>query len=214
MTDLYIYIHEYFNSQKRFTFPYDKKELKEITGSNGLYVLFEKGEVYNGMDRIVRVGSHDGSDNLIKRLGHHFISKRRRKSVFKKHVGRCFLNIANDPYLEHWDRPFKSRKDKEKHKGFVDEEYEKKYEELVTNHINEKLSFVIIPKIFDPKKRERIEMGLISLLNQSSEKIASKKWLGNSHPDIRIRNAKIWNIEGLKHKPLGLKEFRELIENK
>lgn len=110
------------------------------------------------MDRIVRIGSHDTTDRLVNRLSDHFISKRHRNSVFKKHIGRCFLNIAKDSYLEHWDRLFKSKKDKEKHKGFVNEE-------LVTKHINKNLTFIVIPKVFDPNKRKRIEMNLIALLN-------------------------------------------------
>lgn len=212
MTDLYDYIHEYFNNQRRYSFPYDRKHLKEITASNGLYVLFEKGEKYNGLDRIVRIGSHDGHDRLIKRLGNHFTSKLHRGSVFRKHIGRCYLNIEKDNYLEHWNRPFKSRVEKEIHAEFVDLEYEKQYEDMVTKHIHENLSFAVIPKIFNREYRDRIESGLISTLNQSTKKISSEKWLGNFHPDHRIRNAKIWNIEYLKHTPLDMTEFKELIE--
>ncbi|UMB61098.1 hypothetical protein MHL31_02585 [Lutibacter sp. A80] len=214
MKDIYDYIHEYFNNQERFSFPYDRKELKELTNSNGLYVLFEKGETYNDFDRIVRIGSHDGNDRLIKRLGNHFNSKLHRGSVFRKHIGRCFLNIDKDSYLEHWNRPFKSRVEKKIHGKFVDLEYEKKYEEKVTNHIHKNLSFAVIPNVFEKINRDRIEEGLISSLNQSDKKISSDTWLGNLHPDQRIRNAKIWNIEYLKHKPLSLDEFKELIENK
>ena len=163
MIDIYDYIHEYFNDEKRFSFPYDRKSLKEITESNGLYVLFEKGEKYNNLDRVVRVGSHDGNDRLIKRLGNHFNSKIHRTSVFRKHIGRCLLNIENDKYLEHWNRPFKSKIEKEIHGEFVNLEYEKNYEESVTSHINENLSFALIPKIFDKLKRDRIEEGLIHL---------------------------------------------------
>jgi hypothetical protein len=212
MTDLYDYIHEYFNNQQRYSFPYDRKHIKELTASNGLYVLFEKGEKYNEFDRIVRIGSHDGDDNLIKRLGHHFMKDKHRGSVFRKHIGRCFLNFENNDYLEHWDRPFKSRVEKAKHAQFVDLEYEKVYEKMVTKHIHEKLSFAVIPKVFDREQRDRIESGLISGLNKSPNKISSENWLGNFHPDHRIRNAKIWNIEYLNHTPLDMNEFRELIE--
>jgi len=94
----------------------------------------------------------------------------------------------------------------------VDLEYEKEYEERITKHIHDYLSFAIIPKIYDRTKRDRIEAGLISSLNLSDKKTSSKHWLGNHHPDERIRNAKIWNIEYLNHKPLSLKEFQELVE--
>lgn len=213
MTDIYNYIHEFFNSEKRYSFPYDRKHLKEITDSNGLYVLFENGEKHNGLDRIVRIGSHDGNNNLIKRIGHHFMKNNHRGSVFRKHVGRCFLNVEENQYLEHWNRPFKSRLEKEVHGKFVNLEYEKNYEEMVSSHIHDKLSFVLIPKIYDKLQRDRIEEGLISSLNQSNQKTSSENWLGNYHPDNRIRNSKLWNIEYLKHQPLDKNEFRELIEN-
>jgi hypothetical protein len=50
MIDIYDRIHEYFNNEKRFSFPYHKKILKEITASNGFYVLLEKAEKYNNLD--------------------------------------------------------------------------------------------------------------------------------------------------------------------
>lgn len=213
-TDLYYYVHEYFNNKERFSFPYDKKELKIISDSNGLYVLFEKGETYKTFDRIVRIGSHDGNGRLIKRLNNHFHSTNHRLSVFRKHIGRCFLNMEADKYLKDWDRPFKSRIEKEIHKEFVNIEYEKKYEQLVTNYICNNLSFAVIPQVYNNIERDRIEEGLISLLSQATEKTSSKNWIGNNHPDPRIKNAKIWNIEYLNHRPLDLKEFKELIENR
>ena len=214
MSDLYNYIHEYFNQQPRVTFPYDNKALKEITDSNGLYVLFEKGETYNGLDRIVRIGSHDGNNRLIKRLNNHFKSTNHRLSVFRKHIGRCFLNINHDVYLDNWNRPFKSKVEKELHKAHVDLDYEKKYEFLVSTHICNKFSFTLIPKIFEKEKRDIIEEGLISILSQSSKKCSSEKWLGNNHPDSRIINAKIWNIEYLNGRQLDIRQFKEFIEKR
>ena len=212
MTDMYDHIHAYFNGHDRFHFPYSKKELREITGSNGLYVLFEKGEKYKSYDRIVRIGSHDAKDRLINRLDNHFISRNHRKSVFRKHLGRCFLRISNDDYIEHWNRPFKSKVEKEIHGKYVDLKYEESYEEKVSEHIQEKMSFAVIPNVMDQQHRDRIEAGLISTLNQSALKGSSKKWLGNWHPDPRIVNAKIWNIEYLNHRPFEYDEFKKLVE--
>jgi hypothetical protein len=100
MEDFYTQIHDYFNSLVRYSFPYDKKELERITDKNGLYILFENGENFEKYDRIVRIGSHNTENRLIKRLRDHFLSKRQRKSVFRKHIGRCLLNKRNDDYID------------------------------------------------------------------------------------------------------------------
>jgi len=212
MKDLYDGIHVFFNLQPRYSFPYDSKELKNITDSNGLYILFEQGETYKGLDRIVRIGSHDSTDRLIKRLRDHFLASKQRKSIVRKHIGRCLLNIAKDKYLEHWDRPFNKIKDKEKNKDFVDLKYEKEYEEKITEYIRNNFSFTVIPKIYDQDFRDKIEEGLISILAQSDKKVSSKNWLGNFHPNSIIKNAKIWNIEFVNGQQLDLKEFELLVD--
>lgn len=211
MTDLYDHIHQFFNNQQRFSFPYDKIEIKRITDSNGLYVLFEKGESYNGFDRIVRIGSHDGKNRLLKRIKDHFLTSEQRKSIFRKHIGRCLLTIENDDYIENWNKPFKKKTDKVKNKDFVDLEYEKTYENLITTYVCENLSFTLIPRIYDSKKRDRIEEGLIASLAQSTKRTSLDTWLGNNHPDKRIRNSKIWNIEYLNGQTMMPDEFEELI---
>lgn len=210
MIDLYLPIHELFNSQKRYSFPYDENEICEITELNGLYILFEKGETYHEFDRIVRVGSHKGKNRLTKRLKDHFSGYNQRKSIFRKHIGRCFLSIENDKYIENWNKPFKKRTDKERYKEAVDLGYEHKYEELISEYITLNLSFSVLPKIKDRFERDEIEKGLIASLAQSSSRTSSDDWLGNNHPDISIQRAKIWNIQHLNDQPLSQRKFQEL----
>ena len=62
--------------------------------------------------------------------------------------------------------------------------------------------------------RDRLEEGLIALLARSDLKISSKNWLGNEHPDIKIRQSKIWNIEYLNGLPISEIEFNNLKNNK
>lgn len=214
MIDLYKEIHDYFNSLVRYSFPYDRKGLENITDKNGLYILFENGENYDKYDRIVRVGSHDADNRLIKRLRDHFLSKRQRKSIFRKHIGRCLLNNRKDDYLNAWNKPFNKITDKEKYKNIVNLEYEKQYEELITTHIRTNLSFAVIPKVYEQSDRDRLEEGLIASLAQSDLKISSTNWLGNEHPDSKIRQSKIWNIEYLNGNPITEIEFKKLIMNK
>ncbi len=212
INELYVYIHRFFNSKTRFQFPYDKSLIKQLTDSNGLYVLFEEGEKFEGMDRIVRIGSHDASFRLVPRLRDHFLSSKQRNSIFRKHIGRCLLSIEKDDYIHAWNKPFKKKVDKDRYKDIVDLAYEKKFEDKISDHIQENLSFSLIPKVYEKTKRDRIEEGLIAILNQSSFKDSSKNWLGNMHPDNRIREAKIWNIEYLNGVPLSKEEFTEMVE--
>ena len=57
-------MHILFNRLNRFSFPFDESKLPK----NGIYVLFEKGEHGHGTDRVVRIGTHTGKDQLRSRL--------------------------------------------------------------------------------------------------------------------------------------------------
>lgn len=62
-------IHRVFNNLERFSYPFEDR-LNSIP-DNGIYVMFEKGERYNGLDRIIRIGTATGENNLKKRLFEH-----------------------------------------------------------------------------------------------------------------------------------------------
>ena len=47
-------LHILFNKQKRFSFPF-KQQINEIP-ENGIYIIFENGEKFENLDRIVRIG--------------------------------------------------------------------------------------------------------------------------------------------------------------
>jgi hypothetical protein len=214
MDDLYTYMHQYFNAQSRYTFPYNEEELGKTSDKNGIYILFERGENYVDYERIVRVGSHKGKDRLVIRLGEHFLGNKQRDSIFRKHVGRCLLEQRDDGYIKHWNKPFKKRKDIEKYKNDVDLEYEMEYEHLISNYIKSNLSFTVIPKVYNSTERDRLEEGLIALLAQSDKRTSSTDWIGNHHPNRKIVTSKIWNIHFLKRKPLTCQEFSDMIESR
>ena len=79
MTSLAFRLHKLFNEQNRFTFPFKDRE-KEIP-RNGIYVIFEKGETFNDIDRIVRVGTHTGEKQLRSRLNQHFVTENKNRSI-------------------------------------------------------------------------------------------------------------------------------------
>ena len=78
----------------------------------GIKLLFEKGETAHGMDRIVRIGTHTGKNQLRSRLKQHFIKEDKDRSIFRKNIGRSLLNRDKDPFLEQWEIDLTSRKQK------------------------------------------------------------------------------------------------------
>ena len=92
-------IHELINNLP----VYNYKNIDKIPFDDGIYFIFEDGEKYHNYRRIVKVGiNKNGKNNLRKRLKYHYIRKNHGNSIFLKHVGGAFLNIANDDYLEIW----------------------------------------------------------------------------------------------------------------
>src|SRR6478672_3330165 len=98
-------LHLWANALPVFSFPFDARVLP----LNGIYLLFEKGETAHGTNRIVRVGTHTGNDQLRSRLKQHFIVENKDRSIFRKNIGRALLNKASDPYLAEWERDRTSR---------------------------------------------------------------------------------------------------------
>lgn len=74
MSEMCNKIHQLFNGMNRFHFPFDEKDIPE----NGIYILFEKGEKAHGVDRIVRIGTHTGKNQLSSRLFQHFINENKK----------------------------------------------------------------------------------------------------------------------------------------
>ena len=92
-------IHKWVNTLPRLSWPFDVCDIP----SNGVYLFFEKGEKYFGFDRIVRIGTHTGNNNLVKRLKEHLVKENKDRSIFRKNVGRALLNKENDPFIEKWN---------------------------------------------------------------------------------------------------------------
>src|SRR6476646_10177585 len=102
-------LHQWANSLTVFTFPFDIRALP----LNGLYFLFENGETAHGTNRIVRVGTHTGKDQLPSRLKQHFLVENKDRSIFRKNIGRALLNKDNDPFLSDWELDLTARKAKD-----------------------------------------------------------------------------------------------------
>lgn len=57
-------LHRLFNSLPRL----DWTMINSLPYENGIYIMFKKGERYQGMNRIIRIGTHKGKDRLKERL--------------------------------------------------------------------------------------------------------------------------------------------------
>ena len=60
MSDLCARLHREFQQSPVFSFPFEDSAIP----LNGIYVLYEAGETAHGANRIVRVGTHTGKNQL------------------------------------------------------------------------------------------------------------------------------------------------------
>lgn len=195
-------LHQILNKLPRYYFPFQKDKIFK----NGIYILFEKGEFAHSCDRIVRVGTHRGDNNLFNRLKEHFINENKDRSIFRKNIGRALLNKSKDPYLPIWEIDFQERKNKEIHFDKLDLNKQKNIEKSVSKYIQENLSFVIIEI---PNKADRLyfESKLISTISLCNECYASLNWLGNYSPKDKIVKSSLWLVNELYKEPFTEQEF-------
>src|SRR5205085_2901797 len=104
-------LHKWANYQTVLRFPFDDSAIP----LNGIYILFEQGEIAHGGNRIVRVGTHTGPNQLRSRLRQHFPVENKDRSIFRKNIGRALLNRQHDPFLQFWELDRTSRLAKAAH---------------------------------------------------------------------------------------------------
>ena len=193
-------LHDIFNVLRRFSYPYQKKRGKEwIVPRNGIYVFFEKGEVYTNpqgylQDRIVRVGIHtkdsekgtQRGNKLFSRLDQHFRGNMNASS-FRKYVGDSLQNKHKQPISN--------------------------IEKQVSTYMRENLSFVVF-EVETQKEREDWEEKLTSTLGQAGKNglISFPNWLGKYSSNINVRTSGLWQSDEMNGHPLNLKELQQLLQ--
>ena len=200
-------LHKIFNSLDRYSFPYKQRE-KEIP-LNGIYLIFEKGEVFAGFDRIVRVGTHRGDKQLRSRLNQHFVKENKNRSIFRKNIGRCLLNKDQSPYLPLWEHDITSKADKEKNLKLLDLEFEKKTEKRINEYVQSNLSFCGF-QVDTKEQRLFWESRIVSTLAKANELKPSKNWLGKYSTKDKIRQSGLWQVNELYNETLTEQEFETL----
>jgi len=198
-------LHQLFNRLPIFSFPFDTNKIPR----NGIYILFETGESGHGTNRIVRIGTHTGRDQLRSRLKQHFIQENKDRSIFRKNIGRAILNRDHDPFLAQWELDLTTHEAKQKYQNVVDFSKQHQVEHQVSKYIQENFRFVVF-RVDEKDKRLNWESKLISTVSICTECQPSNRWLGKYSPKDKIRQSGLWIVNELYKKPLSDSEYIEL----
>lgn len=192
MSEICTELHHLVNQAPHHFYPFDRHNLPQ----NGVYVVFEKGELAHNTNRIVRIGTHNGQDRLFSRLNEHFVNENKDRSIFRKNIGRALLSKSHDPFLSQWEIDLTTKKARETLAHKVDQVRKNQVEALVSDYIQANFSFCVIP-IVDYQKRKYFEATLISTISNCHICRPSSSWLGLSSPVEKIRESGLWNFTQL-----------------
>ncbi len=198
-------LHQLFNARPRLRVPFEPGQIP----LNGIYILFEKGEFAHEGDRIVRVGTHTGSNQLPSRLKQHFITENKDRSIFRKNIGRCLLNKVNDGFLEQWEQDLTTSAAKSKYKAMIDAVKMQTVERQVSDYMQQNFSFLVF-QVGEKQKRLEFESKIISTVSLCRECAPSDHWLGLFSPKEKVKASGLWLVNELYKTPFSVKEIEEL----
>jgi hypothetical protein len=189
-------------------FPLEEKQIPK----NGIYILFEDGEYAHGTQRIVRVGTHTGKDQLPSRLRQHFEREDKDRSIFRKNIGRALLTRAKDGFADQWEWDLTARKEKEMHGSRVDLDKLRATEKAVSEYIQAHFGFAVF-RVDHKTLRLLFERKLISTISICQECKPSPSWLGLNSPKEKIRQSGLWLVNELYGEELSTEELQILFQN-
>ena len=205
MIDICSELHNTLSCIPHHHFPFNNT----LVPLNGIYVLFEDGEYGHGKDRIVRIGTHTGKDQLGSRLNQHFIVENKDRSIFRKNIGRALLNKVHDPFLDQWEIDLTTREAKDKYVFQVNREKLQDVERQVTEYLQAHFRFVVFP-ILQKGERLMFESRIISTVSLCQTCKPSPNWLGLFSSREKIRESGLWIVNELYKQPLSHFEFEKL----
>ena len=167
-------LHRIFNDVPHL----DWTMIDEVPFNNGIYIVFEKGEMFEGLERVTRIGTHRSQDRLKSRLRQHFISGNIKSSTFRKNIGRAMYQMV-DP----------------------GDNGDEDMESSISDYLREHFSFICFP-VEDGRERLRLEEAIISTFNQNLSFGPGGNWLGLKSPVTEISGSGLWNRQGLNKEPL------------
>jgi hypothetical protein len=203
-------VHILARSLERHGFPFAEARIS----LNGIYILFEKGEHGHDGDRIVRVGTHTGENQLRSRLKQHFLNEKKDRSIFRKNIGRSLLKQDNNSFLKFWEIDLTTRKAKDEHSHLIDFEYQKSIEARVSQYIQNSFTFCVF-EVDDKRKRLEIESKIISTVSWCEGCSPSSDWLGSFSLKDKIAKSGLWLVNELYKKPFdasGIEGLSKLIK--
>jgi hypothetical protein len=199
-------LHKVAHQLPRYDFTFEAKLIPQ----NGIYVLFEQGEYGHESDRIVRIGTHTGNNQLRSRLMQHFTKEFKDRSIFRKNIGRCILSKADDPYLSVWELDSTSSAGKKNNKHLVNTEYQKGIEKAVSEYMQSHFSFSVMEAL-NKEDRLYLESKIVSTVSLCNDCNPSSSWLGLSSPKHKIRESGLWQVNELYKEPLSDDDLRRLV---
>ncbi|MEZ0209033.1 MAG: hypothetical protein ACAH17_02560 [Candidatus Paceibacterota bacterium] len=198
-------LHAWANSLELHSFPYDESKIPV----NGIYILFEKGELGHGGNRIVRIGTHTGNNQLRSRLRQHFLASNKDRSIFRKNIGRCLLNKTHDLYLPVWELDMTTKLARDTHGKKLDNAKQKNIEQEITAYMQKNFFFSVI-QVGDKDERLSLESKIISTVSHCAECKPSKKWLGLFSPKEKIKESGLWLVNELYKEPLTSADLQNI----
>lgn len=182
----------------RFSFPFPEDRIP----TNGIYILYEKGETGHDTDRIVRIGTHTGANQLRSRLRQHFLKENKDRSIFRKNIDRALLNRDEDERIAHWELDLTPRKNREMYGATIDRAWQQSVESRVTEKIQRDFHIAVVEV---PERDERLylESRLISTVSQCRSCRPSHRWLGTWSTKEKIRASGLWQVNELYKDPLS-----------
>ena len=205
MSNICYDLHHLFGELPRFRFPFDTN----LIPLNGIYILFEPGEIAHDTDRITRVGSHTGDNQLRSRLKQHFINENKDRSIFRKNIGRALLKMAQDPFLAQWEIDLTTRDARKKYAHAIDFGKLKSTERQITVYIQKNFQFVVFC-VNNQTRRLELEAKIIATVSSCNKCGPSEGWLGLYSPVLKIQKSGLWLVNHLYNEPLAEKEVGEL----
>lgn len=205
MGDLCGRLHMMMHDLQVLCFPLDMSKMPP----NGIYIMFETGEMGHGRDRIVRVGTHTGDNQLPSRMLQHYVNEKKDRSIFRKHIGRALLSRDGDPFLQQWNLDLTTSAAKKRYAEIVDFEKQRQVESRVTEYLQQRLRFVCF-RVDDKSARMKWESRIISTVSWCEECSPSPDWLGLHSPTERIRQSGLWIVNELYREPLAEGELDQL----
>lgn len=224
MSELCKWLHEQLEQLPLIEFPFELGQLPE----NGIYFFYENGEIWgHGGDkqRIVRIGTHkDG--NFRSRIKEHFLldeskmnfdattPKPSDRSIFRKHIGRALLNRNNDAYLKTWDKDFIKKINREKHRRLRNIQKEKDIEKEITQILRKNFSFrfIIVDNQVERMGTNGLERRLIGTVARCKLCRPSNNWLGNNHPNNKIKKYGLWLIQHVENEEINENDKKTILD--